>query len=74
VSQKPDRLYVGPRDAVIAEVGAFPTPGKYLVQPFGELQYETEGCDTRADVAALVKEYRRQYPGITVVKDGPTGA
>lgn len=68
MSKKPDRLYVGPRDAVIAEVGAYPTAGKYLLQPVGELQYETEGCDTRADVAALVKEYRRQCPGIAVIR------
>lgn len=64
----PTHLYVGLRDAVMAEVG---TPdyyeGKYLISPYGDGQYDSEGCNTKAEVKECVREYVKQMPWLKVV-------
>ena len=57
------------RDDVIREVGGLTHiyPGKYLLQPDGNAAYDAEGAETKADLNALIAEYRRQFPGIRVV-------
>lgn len=64
----PTKLYVGKRDAVIAEAS---TPefyeGKYLVQPDGDAQWDAIGCDTKKGLLATIKELRNAYPGIQVL-------
>lgn len=65
----PETIYCGKRETVIAEVGGMSHiyAGKYLIQPDGNGNYDAEGVDTKADMKALVSEYRRQFPGIRVV-------
>ncbi len=64
----PDRIFCGKRDAVIAEYGglAHIYPGKYLIQPDGNGNYDADGVDTLKDLKELVADYRRIYPGIEV--------
>lgn len=65
----PTHLYVGLRAAVMAEVG---TPGfyagKYLVAPFStKADHPADGCHSKAEVAATVKWWRKEVPGIRVI-------
>lgn len=64
----PTTIYVGLRDAVIAEYGGMSHiySGKYLLAFDGDGNYDAEGCDTLKDAKELVKEYQRAYPGIRV--------
>ena len=66
----PHSLYVGQRDAVLAETSApeFYT-GKYLIHPVadnGDIQ--TEGAASKKDMEGLIKAYREFYPNIRVVR------
>lgn len=69
MNTNPDTIYCGKRETVIAEVGglAHIYPGKYLIQPDGNAAYDAEGADTKADLKALIAEFKRAYPGIRVV-------
>jgi hypothetical protein len=60
----PDTIYYGRRETVIAEVGGLTHiyPGKYLIQPDGNAAYDADGCDTKADLKAMLAEYRRLFP------------
>jgi hypothetical protein len=64
----PTHIYVGRREAVMAEVG---TPdyytGKYLISPYGEGRYDSDGCATLAETREQVKWWKRTVPGIKVV-------
>jgi len=66
-NQDPTELYVGKREAVMAEVG---TPsfyeGKYLAQPIGEADFLPEGMNTLKDLKAIVAIYKQAFPGIRV--------
>jgi hypothetical protein len=63
----PTELYVGLRDAVIAEVG---TPdfyeGKYLIQPAGDAEFLPESADTLKEAKVVVAWLKREFPGICV--------
>lgn len=61
---KPTTIYYGRRENVIAEVGGLTHiyPGKYLIQPDGNAAYDADGADTKADLRAMLAEYRRQFP------------
>lgn len=65
----PDTIYCGKRETVIAEVGGLTHiyPGKYLLQPDGNAAFDAEGADTKADLKALIAEFKRAYPAIRVV-------
>ena len=65
----PTTLYCGKRESVIAEVGGLTHiyPGAYLVQPDGPAAYDAEGADTKADMNAVIAEYRSLFPSINVV-------
>lgn len=69
MNHAPETIYCGKRETVIAEVGgtAHIYPGKYLIQPDGNAAYDAEGADTKADLKALIAEYRRQFPAVRVV-------
>jgi hypothetical protein len=64
----PTTLYVGKREAVIAEYGGLSHiySGKYLLAFDGEGSFPAEGVDTLKDAKGLVAEYKRAYPGIRV--------
>jgi hypothetical protein len=64
----PTTLYVGARDAIIAEVGgmAHIYPGKYLAYPQGDAEYDAEGVNTKAELKEVVALYRREFPGIQI--------
>ena len=66
---KPDTIYCGKRDAVIAEVGgmAHIYSGKYLVQPDGNAAYDAEGADSVSEMRDVIAYYRDMFPGINVV-------
>lgn len=65
----PDTIYCGHREDVIAEVGGLTHiyHGKYLLQPDGNAAFDAEGVNSKADLKAMIAEYRRMYPGIRVV-------
>lgn len=66
----PTHIYVGPRAAVMAEVG---TPdyyeGKYLVQPYSAAEdfFPDVHIRTRKDLKDQVSWWKRSVPGIKVV-------
>lgn len=65
----PNTIYCGKREVVIAEVGGLTHiyEGTYLIQPDGNAAYDAEGVDTKADMLALIAEYREMFPAINVV-------
>jgi hypothetical protein len=64
----PTHLYVGPREAVMAEVGTGDYyEGKYLLQFYGEEEWGAEGVSSKKELRLLIKEYRQTYPGIQVI-------
>lgn len=65
----PTTLYVGPRDAVIAEVGGLTHiyEGKFLLQPDGDAAYDAEGADTKKGLKELIAYYKTIYPTVAVV-------
>ena len=65
----PETLYCGKREVVIAEYGgmAHIYPGKYLLQPDGNVDFDAEGAESVKDMKALIAEFRRLFPGIRVV-------
>ena len=65
----PETLYCGKREVVIAEYGGMTHiyPGKYLLQPDGNADFDAEGAESVKDMKALIAEFRRQFPGIRVV-------
>jgi predicted chitinase len=67
-NEAPTTLYVGTREAVIAEVGGLSHiyEGKYLIQPYGEANYDAVGVNTKKDLKGWVAEYKAAYPGIRV--------
>ena len=64
-----ERVYVGLREDMIAEVAAFdPTEAgfsarecKYLVLPMGDAQFDTEWASTKAGAVAIAKEIAEAY-------------
>lgn len=64
----PEMIYVGTREAIIAEVGGLSHiyDGKYLIAPDGPAAYDCIGCDTKKALKLCVEEYRAAYPGIRV--------
>ena len=66
----PTHLYVGKREACIAEVSGRVEiySGKYLVCPIGEGSWDCEGVATKKDMAALIRKYRAFYPHIIIVR------
>jgi hypothetical protein len=68
VDQQPTRIYYGRREAMIAECSAAPyVEGKWLVMPYGEAQFATEGVDTEVDAREMAGGYARQT-GARVVR------
>ena len=64
----PTTLYVGTREAVMAEVGTPGYyPGKYLTQPDGDAQWDAEGAATKAEVKAIIAQWRSVNPTIEVI-------
>jgi len=65
----PDTLYCGKRETIIAEIGGMSHiyPGKYLAQPDGNGNYDAEGVDTKADLKAVIAQFKLWYPNIRVV-------
>lgn len=64
-----ETLYCGPRDVVIAELGGLTHiyPGKYLLQPDGNVAFDAEGAESVKEMKQLIAEYRRLYPALRVV-------
>lgn len=63
----PTTLYVGKREAVIAEVGTLDCyVGKFLIQPCGDENFDAEGADTKAEAKEIIKYLRSVYPGVEV--------
>jgi hypothetical protein len=66
--QTPTHIYVGPRQAVLSETGVADFyAGKWLVAPLGACDFIQEGCKTKAEAKACVREWQKQVPGIKVV-------
>lgn len=65
----PTTIYVGAREAIIAEVGTDPVySGAFLIQPEAAdgTSFCAEGEDTPEGVKRLVAWYRENFPGIKV--------
>jgi hypothetical protein len=61
MTDQPTHIYYGRREAMIAECSAHVgTEGKWLVMPYGEARFTTEGVDSEADARAIAKEYAQQ--------------
>lgn len=60
-------IYVGKREAVMAEVG---TPdfykGRYLIQPYGNGEWDAEGYATIAEAEAEIEYLRTVYPNARI--------
>jgi hypothetical protein len=69
MNNNPETLYCGKRETVIAEVGGSTHiyPGKYLLQPDGNGNYDAEGVDSIKGMKSVIAEFRAQFPGIRVV-------
>ena len=66
--ETPTHIYVGLRDAVIAEVGVPDFyAGKWLVAPYGKGNFLLEGCNTKAQAKECGRQYVKQVPGVKVV-------
>jgi hypothetical protein len=64
------KVYVGHRDAMLAEIGEHLDiyKGKYLVYPVNDTdQFDAEGVSSKRAVRDLLKDYRFHYPTIEVV-------
>ena len=68
MTNTPTHLYVGKRDAVMAETGC---PGfyegKYLAYPIGDIgDWDAEGVNSKKDLKTVIACYRAAYPGIAI--------
>lgn len=66
----PHSIYVGQRGAVMAETAAPDFfKGKYLLHPVADNgDLDSEGYDSKKAIESRVKEYKRFYPNIRVVR------
>jgi len=65
----PQAVYWGLRDAMHAEVSTpLFYPGKYLVQPVGEHEWDAQGANNLGEVRSIVKELKHAYPHIRVFR------
>jgi hypothetical protein len=69
-NNEPTTFYYGHREDVIREVGGLTHiyPGKYLIQPDGPAAYDADGAGSKAELKALLAEYRRLYPNADFVR------
>lgn len=68
---KPTVLYVGRREALLAEIGDHLAiyQGKYLVYPYdgeGNGNFDAEGATSKKQVNDLIRSYREFYPNIQI--------
>ena len=69
-----DRLYVGFREDMIAEVGALDLTecgfskkqAKYLLLPAGDAQFDTFAAENKKDLRDLIADFKDAYPGISI--------
>jgi hypothetical protein len=64
----PETVYVGKREHCITELGGLTDiyPGKYLVCPIGNGNWDCEGTDTKKQLKEMIAYYRECYPEIIV--------
>lgn len=68
----PTTIYYGKRENVIRELGGMTHiyPGKYLIQPDGNATFDADSAETKNDLAAMLEDYRAQYPDVEFVNLG----